>query len=159
MRVVLTLVLIVAASAQAEERPTFLACTANAKTWRDYGFVEQRWEGKPARGARAQPFAVSTLARRDPTYPLRDKIFSNLQGDATFVRSITPATSLTPAESVEFEAKVLLRTPDEVFLSWSNDVNKVWVAVVDLKTKKAVVAHVFKGMTSVGGELETLDGR
>lgn len=159
MRTIITLALVVAALAQAEERPTSLTCTANAKAWRDYGFLEARWEGKPARGGRAQPFGVTTLTRRDPDIPLRDKVFSNLQSDAPIVRSITPATSLTPTESVEFEAKVLLRTSDEVFLTWSNEVNKVWVAVVDLKTRKAVVAHVFKGMTSVGGELETLDGK
>jgi hypothetical protein len=157
-RIACTLLLVLAVSAQAQERPNSLTCTANAKAWRDWSLTEKRWEGKAAEG-QGRPFGISTLVGKDPDYPLRDKVFSNLLGSTPIVRSITPATRLAAAESVEFEAKVLLRTSDEVFLTWTNDANKVWLAVVDLKHRKAVVTQVFEGATSVGGEIETLDCR
>ena len=37
--------------------------------------------------------------------------------------------------------------------------NKVWLAAVDLTHRKAIVTQVVQGVTSVGGELETLDCR
>ncbi len=55
--------------------------------------------------------------------------------------------------------RVVARTPYEVYLVWTNEFNKVWLAAVDLEHRKVVVTHVFRGATSVGGDFETLDCR
>ncbi|MBI2206122.1 MAG: hypothetical protein HYU41_19980 [Candidatus Rokubacteria bacterium] len=39
------------------------------------------------------------------------------------------------------------------------NLNKAWLAAVDLPHRKATVTHVFQGATSLGGEVETLDCR
>ncbi|HSF29842.1 MAG TPA: hypothetical protein VLK82_05125 [Candidatus Tectomicrobia bacterium] len=93
-------------------------------------------------------------------FSLRDKVFSGLHTEKPIVRSITPAQEGVEEQAVEFIGRVVGRTEDAVFLAWTNDYhNKVWLAVVDLVHRKATVSQVFHGMTSVGGDLETLDCR
>lgn len=58
---------------------------------------------------------------------------------------------------MEFDARIIVRSQDEVFFTWSNDVNKVWLAVVDLRNLKATVTQTFVGLTSIGADIETLD--
>src|SRR5207249_2355233 len=92
---------------------------------------------------------------------LRDKIFSSLNTANPTIRSITPprrTLGQPEEEAVEFKGDVVSRTVDAVFIMWRNDFgNKMWLAVVDLKQKKATVSQVFQGVTSVGIEAETLD--
>lgn len=75
------------------------------------------------------------------------------------VRSITRyADGVDQGE--EFVSRVVSRTKDAIFLLWTNDFNnKVWLAVIELQRRKATVAQVFQGVTSVGGDFETLDCR
>jgi hypothetical protein len=127
-------------------------CKGNARAWRDYGFREKRWEG-----AGAEPFATATARRPVDGFPLRDKVFSALNTSRPMVRSITPAQGAIPEEAVEFDARIIVRSQDEVFFTWSNDVNKVWLAVVDLRNLKATVTQTFVGLTSIGADIETLD--
>ncbi len=141
-----------------KEVPTSLVCSSNAKAWRDYRFSEKRWEGSTTLGIRT-PFGTTTSAKKNPAFALRDKIFSGLDTEKPIVRSITPAEGDVPEQAAEFEPKILLRTPTELFITWSNDINKVWLAVVDLRNRKAVVTQTFRGLTSVGGEMESLDCR
>ncbi|MBI4178425.1 hypothetical protein HY522_03245 [bacterium] len=89
-------------------------------------------------------------------YSLRDKVFSGLNTSTPLVRSITRFPDGTD-RGEEFASRVVMRTSDGVFLLWTNDINKTWLAAVDLARRKATVAQVFQGVTSVGGELETLD--
>jgi hypothetical protein len=110
------------------------------------------------------PQGYSTLESRDSKvagalYSLRDKVFSSLNTSKPTVRSITRfADGSDRAE--EFVSRVVSRTNDVVFLVWTNDFNnKVWLAAVDLTRRKAVLAQVFEGITSLGGEVETLDCR
>ena len=141
-------------SVSAQSGPSSLVCRGNAKAWRDYGFTEKRWEG-----AGRNVFATATLGAEVEGFPLRDKVFSALNTDKPVVRSITPPQPGLPEDAVEFEGRVVLRTAGEVFVTWTNDINKMWLAVIDLRNKKATVAHTFAGVTSIGGELETLDCR
>lgn len=143
-----------AAGVVGQDVPTSLICRSNAKAWRDYSFREKRWVG-----AASQPFGAATVSRRVKGHPLREKLFSKLDTDEPTVRSITPATDDAPEVSDEFAATVALRTPTWLFLTWSNDVNKLWLAVIDLEESKATVTLTFRGVTSVGGEVETLDCR
>lgn len=144
----------------AQELPTSLPCRSNAKALREYGFSEKQWEGQKA----ARMFEASRLFEietRDSEvaglfYSLRDKVFSGLNTSAPVVRSITRFPD-GGDRGEEFVSRVVTRTRDAVFLLWTNEINKTWVATVDLTHRKATIAQVFQGVTSVGGELETLD--
>jgi hypothetical protein len=154
MRVPLAVLVTVLAPlpAFAADVTTSLTCNANAKAWRDYSFLRNVWEG-----GGSEPFAMATSARPIEGYPLRAKVFSALHTSKPVVRSITPQRRDMAEDAAEFEGHVLLRSADEVFLTWSNDTNKVWLAVVDVRNRKAVVTQTFAGVTSVGAEVETLD--
>jgi len=146
--------------AHAAELPTSLTCRSNAKATRDYGYTERRWvgqEGSWMLGASGL-FKVATRDSKvaDVAYSLRDKVFSGLNTDAPLVRTITRFTD-GGNMGEEFVGAVVSRTGEAVFLLWTNDINKTWTAAVDLARRKAVVAQVFQGVTSVGGMIETLD--
>ena len=146
---------------ESQELPTILTCTSNAKTSRDFGFIEKRWTGEKGHlidsSTVFQTFDRNSKTSWDQFY-LRDKVFSNLDTPKPVIRSITRFQDGTE-DAAEFLGRVMGRTSDEVFLVWTNDVNKVWLATVDLKHRKVIVTHVFGGVSSVGGELETLDCR
>jgi hypothetical protein len=140
------------ASAGAQDMPTSLSCTSNAKAQRDYGFTEKQWFGVIPPDA-AKVFGISTVKQTQTSGPLRDKVFSSLNTTTPVIRSITP-----PGEAAEFKGTVVSRWADSVFIMWRNEFgNKIWLAVVDLTHKKATVSQVFQGITSVGIEAETLD--
>lgn len=140
------------ASAGAQDTPTSLACTSNAKASRDYGFGEKQWSGVIPPDS-SKVFGISTVVKGQSDAVLRDKIFSSLNTSTPVIRSITP-----PGEAAEFKGIVVNRWADSVFIMWQNDYgNKIWLAVVNLTHKKATVSQVFQGITSVGIEAETLD--
>jgi hypothetical protein len=140
------------ASAAAQDTPTSLACTSNAKASLDYGFGENQWSGAIPPDP-SKVFGISTVRQGQPNAVLRDKVFSSLNTSTPVIRSITP-----PGEAAEFKGTVVSRWADSVFIMWQNDYgNKLWLAVVNLTHKKATVSQVFQGITSVGIEAETLD--
>ena len=145
---------------EGEELPSSLTCRSNAKASRDYAFAEKRWEGQKGQSTLGspRPFNVDTRDSKvaDIFYSLRDKVFSGLTTSTPVVRSITRLSDGAD-KGEEFTSRVVTRTSDAVFLLWTHDINKTWVAAVDLARRKATVAQVFQGATSVGGELETLD--
>ena len=148
---------------QGQELVTTLTCTANAKVSRDYGFVEKRWEGQKGHVmfGSSRMFNIETRDSKvaGAFYSLRDKVFSGLNTSMPIVRSITRFPDEVD-KGEEFLSRVVSRTHDGVFLLWTNDFNnKVWLAAIDLTHRKATVTQVFQGVTSVGGELETLDCR
>jgi hypothetical protein len=148
-------------SVEGQEFPTSLTCTSNAKASRDYGFVEERWTGEKGHLLDSSTM-FRTFSRNNKTswgqFKLRDKVFYNLDATKPIVRSITRFQDGTKQEAA-FVGRVVERTPSEVFIVWTNEFNKVWLAAVDLEHRKVVVTHVFRGATSVGGEIETLDCR
>lgn len=156
--------LVAAASGTAgQDLPTVLSCTSNAKASRDYGFSEKRWSGQV--GHLVEPsrvFAISGTSSKTSwgQFELRDKVFSGLNTQEPTVRSITRFEK-GPDQAAEFVGRVVSRTPDAVFIVWTNapNLNKVWLAAVDLAHRKVTVTHAFQGATSIGGELETLDCR
>jgi hypothetical protein len=125
---------------------------------RDYGFMEKQWFGAIPPDS-SKVFEISTVKQRQTSRPLRDKVFSSLNTSTPTIRSITlPRDALPGEEAVEFKGAVVSREPDAVFLVWRNPPgNKVWLAVVDLRHKKAIVSQVYQGVISVGVEAETLD--
>ena len=140
------------ASTEAQELPTSLTCTSNAKAARDYAFIEKQWSGAIPPDP-SKVFEITTVKQRQTAGPLRDKVFSSLNTSTPTIRSITP-----PGEAVEFKGSVVSRWAESVFIIWQNDYgNKIWLAVVNLSDKKATVSQVFQGITSVGIEAETLD--
>jgi hypothetical protein len=110
----------------------------------------------------SSPFKISGATSKTTwgQFELRDKIFSGLNTPAPIIRSVTRFEK-RPEDAVEFTGRVVSRTPDAVFLLWTNapNLNKVWLAAVDLRHRKATVTYVFDGATSTGGEVETLDCR
>jgi hypothetical protein len=150
-----------ASGASAQDTPTSLSCTSNAKASRDYGFKEKQWGAIPTDPTKV--FGISTVKQRQADFPLRDKVFSSLNTPTPVIRSITPPRPQLGANEEhadEFNGTVVSRTGDAVFVIWRNDFgNKVWLAVLDLRHKKATVSQVFQGITSVGIEAETLDCR
>ncbi len=140
------------ASTEAQDTPTSLACTSNAKASRDYGFGEKQWSGAIPLDP-SKVFGISAVGQGQPNAVLRDKVFSSLNTSTPVIRSITP-----PSDAAEFKGTVVSRWADSVIIVWQNDYgNKIWLAVVDLTHKKATVSQVFQGITSVGIEAETLD--
>src|SRR5688572_22047210 len=89
-------ILLAPLSAGAEPAPTSLACQANAKAWRTYGFFEKSWRD-PGSG----PFATATTNHPVDGFPLRGKVFSALNTRKPMVRSITPRQTDSPEEAVE----------------------------------------------------------
>jgi hypothetical protein len=157
-RATLALVLLIVTPAVwAEEMVTSLVCTSNSRAWRDYSFLATRWEGPV--GSPTPTYGIVSRDKPSPSFPLRDKVFSALNTRTPVIRSITPPTKNADERAEEFVASVLLRSGSEIFLTWNNGINKVWTAVVDIANKKAVVTNVFRGATSTGGEIETLDCR
>lgn len=155
------LLIATAFSGKAQELPTVLTCTSNTKASRDYGFSEQRWSGQANHlHEPKQKFTISDPSSKTSwgQFELWDKIFSGLNTAAPTVRSITRYEK-GPNKAAEFVGRVVNRTPDAVFILWMNspNLNKVWLAVVDLTHRKVTVTHVFQGATSIGGEVETLD--
>jgi hypothetical protein len=144
--------------ALAGDFPTSLACSSNAKTWRDYGFTEKEWSGTIPSNP-SQPFGVSTKSKPNDIYVLRDKVFSSLNTKNPMIRSITPGGIGQEEQAAEFKGTVVGRTADAIFILWSNEINKYWLAAIDLNHRKATVSQVFRGVTSIGGEIETLDCR
>lgn len=139
-------------SVEAQDMPTSLVCTSNAKAVRDYGFAEKQWSGTIPPDP-SKVFGISAVGQGQPNAVRRDKIFSSLNTSTPVIRSITP-----PGEAAEFKGIVVNRGADSVFIMWQNDYgNKIWLAVVNLTHKKATVSQLFQGITSVGIEAETLD--
>lgn len=144
--------------------PTVLTCTVNAHVHRDYGFIEKAWMGPlPDFGKKPdslRPFDIATKSAKSGIV-FRDKVFSGLDTPSPVVRSITPPTEYVEEETAaEFNATIISRFGDTVFLMWDNDhgnANKVWIAAVDLVHRKATLSQLFRGITSVGVEAETLD--
>jgi len=148
-------------TASGQELPTTLTCISNANASRDYGFIEKRWTGQKGHlisEDSSTPFIIATKDRKVKGTYLRDKVFSGLNTPKPIVRSITKHEDGVE-QAVEFVGAVVRQTKDAVFLLWTNDINKVWIAAVDLTQRKATVTQVFQGVTSVGGEIETLDCR
>jgi hypothetical protein len=164
IRLCLTVVYVgaLAHDAGAQDLSSSLTCTSNAKASLDYGFMEKQWSDVIPPDP-SNVFGISTVKQRQTSGPLRDKVFSSLNTSTPTIRSITPRRpELGQPEELagEFKGTVVSRQTDVVFLLWRNDFgNKVWLAVVDLKYKKATVSQVFQGITSIGIEAATLDCR
>jgi hypothetical protein len=140
----------------AEEKPTVLQCVSNSIAHRDYHFSQHKWVGEKDKPT--NEFRTGTLANPNNLI-LRDKIFSRLDTNKPIMKSITPKTKYVNEEQVaEFEGLVLDRTDTLITIIWKNPYdNKFWFAAIDLKYKKAVVSHVYEGITSFGVDVETLD--
>lgn len=162
--------LVVLGSARAADLPTSLTCSSNAIANRDYAFSGESWSGViPA--DRAKPFGIFSSDDRSKMntltpaswigkHALRDKLFSGLDTDAPTVRSITSHTD-GEEHAAEFSASLISRFGNTVFLVWGNvsPPNKIWSAAIDLEHRKATLTQVFRGATSLGAEIETLDCR
>jgi hypothetical protein len=142
----------------ADELPTALSCSSNAKAWRDYGYSEKKWGG-PLPPNPDRSFGIATKAKLVDGYALRDKVISALNTAKPRIRSITPSSDGIDEQATEFEGTIVGRTDDAVFVMWTNNVNKGWLAGIDRQKQKATVSQVFQGQTSIGGEIETLDCR
>jgi hypothetical protein len=140
----------------AEEKLTVLQCVSNSISHRDYHFSQHEWVGKKDKPT--NEFRTGTLANPNDLI-LRDKVFTHLDTNKPIIKSITPKTKFVNEEQVaEFEGLVLDRTDTLITVIWKNPYdNKVWFAAIDLKHKKAVVSHVYEGITSFGVDVETLN--
>ena len=153
------LLITIASVLEGQELPTVLACTSKAKASRDYGFSEKRWSGGPGEPS-SRVFSISSPSSKTMwgQFGVRDMVFSSLNTKQPIVRSITRYAK-GAEQAAEFVGQVVSRAHDAVFLVWTNEINKVWLAAVDLGHRKATVTQVFEGGTSIGGEVETLDCR
>lgn len=141
--------------------PLSLTCTSNAQAIRSYGFPEKAWIREI--GKTSDEFSTGTKATPRGLI-FRDKVFSQLDTGNPIIRSITPTHKLSEIEleeqAVEFVGTILSRAFDSVFITWRNPTgNKVWLAVIDLTHRKAIVSYFAQGITSLEGEIETLDCR
>ena len=106
---------------RAEDFPTSLICTANAKASRDYGFREQQWSGIiPPNPSKV--LGISTPRQKEGGI-LRDKVFSVLTPNP-IIRSITPPRpelDQVQEQAQEFKGIVTRRTSDSLFVVWGND--------------------------------------
>ena len=144
----------------ASDVPTSLACTANAKAERDYAFGPKTWSGTASHDLEPRNnFTISgPSSKSSGQLVLRDKLFSGLNTDTPIIRSITKYED-GAEDAPEFVGRIVTRTKTAVFVTWANDMNKAWLAAVDLAQRKATVTNVYQGVTSTGGSVETLDCR
>ena len=115
------------------ELPTTLTCRADAKASRNYDASETRWHGQKGYAVFGFSGFFKTEARdskESGVYSLRDKVFSGLNTNRPTVRSTTRFADGFDQEA-EFTSRVVSRVPDAVFLLWTNDFNKVWLAAID----------------------------
>ena len=142
-------------SAFGNEKTTVLQCVSNSIANRDYHFAQNQWvDGKDNP---SQEFKTGSKSKPNDLV-MRDKIFSRIDTDKPIVKSMTPKTTLTESETVEFVGSVLERTKSLITIEWKNPYqNKLWIATIDLQHKKAVVNHIYEGATSFGVNVETLD--
>jgi hypothetical protein len=145
--------------AYAADFPTILSCTVNALANRDFGFNEKAWGGIPSFGAKPDDSKPFTVATKTKELALKQRIFSRLDTPRPVVRMVGPWGPL-PEDAAEFTGTVVSRLADSLFIIWQNDYgNKVWLSVIDLAHKRATMSQAFRGITSVGVEVETLDCR
>lgn len=152
------------------ELPTTLVCTSNARAERDFqtmSSLPKVWSGQKGHTIDKEPFRIITKdqikIKRDgkswERIPLSDKVFSGMDTMSPIVRSIARFQDGTE-DAAEFKSAVVSRTHDGVYLVWRNDAfNQVWMAFIDLVYLKAIVTHTYRGGTSLGGTIESLDCR
>lgn len=140
----------------ADEKSTVLQCKSNSIANRDYHFGQREWVDKSDKPS--NQFSTGTSSKPNDLV-MRDKVFTCLDTNKPIVKSITPKTKNVNEEQVaEFEGMVIERTSTLLTIIWKNPYdNKFWFAAIDLKHKKAVVSHLYEGITSFGVDVETLD--
>jgi len=121
-----------------------------------------QWSGQSRHDLnRTQPFEIVTDRNAKHSWGqflLKDKVFIGLNTKTPTVVSVRKYAD--GKDLVEdLKATVVERTSDAVFLAWTNGANKAWLAAIDLNHRKAIVTNVAQGITSLVGELETLDCR
>ena len=155
--------LILVVPVEGKELPTTLRCTSNGKVSREYAFTVKKWSGEKGHDLNpSEPFEIVQDRNAKASWGkffLRDKMFVGMDTKTPTVVSITRWKNRNDV-AVEFKATVVGRTSDAVFFVWTNPYsNKIWLTVVDLTHRKAIVTHVAQGATNVVGELETLECR
>jgi len=131
---------------QAQEDQTILNCKCFEKINKDY-VTDSLLDGE------------KKWLEFEKSEPLRDKIFANLDSDKPVIKSITPPHEYFPeGETHEFSGTLIHRSGDLIILKWENPFgNKVWIATINLKHKKAIVTESYDGLTSFGMNIEILD--
>jgi len=138
--------LLLTACVYAQESQTILNCRCLEKINKDY-VVDSLITGE------------KNWTEFQSTEPLRDKVFANLDSDKPIIKSITPPHEYFPEGEVhEFYGTVIHHSEDLIILKWENPFgNKVWIATINLKHKKAIVTESYNGLTSFGMNIEILD--
>ena len=132
-------------SIYAQEIPSVLICKCVEKINKDYGAEgltgEMKW------------------LKFENTTPLRDKIFVNLVSDTPTINSIAPPYKYFPEGEVnEYVGTVIHRTKNLILVKWENSFkNKVWIASINVKLKKAIVTESYDRTTSFGMNIEILN--
>ncbi len=147
----------------AQEYPSILECETNAVATRD--FAEPKfnknnlWTG-PIPGDSGDPFGIVTLENKTKHISfVRKRIFAGLNTEKPMVKTIREIFDDEGGDvSSESHGQVLNRSRDsaEIVLVWGHN-QKWWLAIIDLSLKKVAIGHVFRGVTSIGGQLQTLD--
>lgn len=90
---------------------------------------------------------------------LRNKIFVNINSENPVIKSISPPSKYLPEGEIhEFNGSIIHRTGDILMLKWENTFgNKIWIATINLRYKKAIVTESYDGLTSFGMNIEILD--
>lgn len=143
--------------AWSNEPATMLTCTSKYKTASDYS--DEKWQNENS-------------TETGEKLILRDKVFTGLDTQKPKIRSITQEPDkangyknelrqeIYTAAAEEFDAQVVSRDENTVFLIWKNDpnTNKVWTAAIDTANRTAVVAQIYDSLLAgVGVEYETLE--
>ena len=150
--------IIAASTAFGQNDPvSILRCKCNAKANRDFLFTNKEWvdqNNKPSTsfgtGTRAEPNGLV----------IYDKIFAGLTTNNPIVKSfaLKETTRFKVDDIAEFSCSVLERGAQTVVITWKNPHgNKIWIAAIDLKNKKAIVTQLYEGLFSMGVDVETLD--
>ena len=154
------LILVFPATVIAQKYPSILVCDTNAEATRDFAVPKfnknNSWTG-PFFG---DPFDIVTPENKTEKISfVRQRIFSNLDTEKPMVKTIREIFDDEGGDvSSESHGQVLSRSRDsaEIVLVWGHD-QKWWLAIIGRSLKKAVIGHVFRGATSIGGQLQTLD--
>lgn len=140
-----------------DEPVSILRCKCNAKANRDFLFTQKHWVD----GNDNPSTSFTTGTRTEPNgLVIYDKIFAGLTTNNPTVKSFASkdTTRYKVDDVVEFSGSVLERGVQTLVITWKNPSgNKVWIASIDVKNKKAIVTQLYEGLFSFGVDVETLD--
>ena len=134
----------------AVDQPEFFIGLSSARATRAYSYLKNEW---------VDHNGMSTdFFQKNPD--VKDRVFAYMNTDMPVVKDVVAPDEQAVGRANESDAEVLHRTDALVIIKWQQprDPNRVWIATIHPKYKKAIVYESFEDEGQFGVHIETLDG-